>query len=148
MTMEETFDDWRLTDCPRDAIQGLPEFVPTEMKVSYLSSLMKVGFDVLDAGSFVSPKAIPQMADTAQVLAALPESDTRVLAIVANLRGAQDAIDHGRPDLLGFPLAFDRLANANTSVFNANTSVFVSEVSCSLSSYSLSIKSVTNLFKP
>ena len=105
MTMEETFGDWRLTDCPRDAIQGLPEFVPTEMKVSYLSSLMKVGFDVLDAGSFVSPKAIPQMADTARVLAALPESDTRVLAIVANLRGAQDAIDHGRPDLLGFPFS-------------------------------------------
>ena len=105
MNMEETFEDWRLTDCPRDAIQGLPEFVPTETKVSYLSSLMKVGFDVLDAGSFVSPKAIPQMADTAQVLSALPESDTKVLAIVANLRGAEDAIEHGRPDLLGFPFS-------------------------------------------
>lgn len=96
---------WRLTDCPRDAMQGLPAFIPTERKVAYLSALMEVGFDVLDAGSFVSPKAMPQMADTADVLSALPETDTEVLAIVANLRGAEDALAHGRPDILGFPFS-------------------------------------------
>ena len=96
---------WRLTDCPRDAMQGLPEFIPTERKVAYLSALMEVGFDVLDAGSFVSPKAVPQMADTADVLSALPQTATEVLAIVANLRGAEDALSHGRPDILGFPFS-------------------------------------------
>lgn len=96
---------WQLTDCPRDAMQGVVPFIPTERKVAYLSALMEVGFDVLDAGSFVSPKAIPQMADTAEVLAGLPETDTQVLAIVANLRGAQDALGHGRPDLIGFPFS-------------------------------------------
>ena len=96
---------WRLTDCPRDAMQGLHEFIPTERKVAYLSALMEVGFDVLDAGSFVSPKAMPQMADTADVLSSLPQTGTEVLAIVANLRGAEDALAHGRPDTLGFPFS-------------------------------------------
>ena len=86
-------------------MQGLPEFIPTERKVAYLSALMEVGFDVLDAGSFVSPKAMPQMADTADVLFALPQTATEVLAIVANLRGAEDALAHGRPDILGFPFS-------------------------------------------
>ena len=84
-------DSWFLTDCPRDAIQGMSPFIPTDQKVAYLSALMEVGFDVLDAGSFVSPKAVPQMADSAQVLERLPETGTEVLAIVANERGAQDA---------------------------------------------------------
>jgi len=96
---------WFLTDCPRDAMQGQSVFIPTERKVAYLSALMKVGFDVLDAGSFVSPKAVPQMADSAEVLAALPASSTEVLAIVANERGAHEALDHGRADLLGFPFS-------------------------------------------
>lgn len=96
---------WHLTDCPRDAMQGVDVFIPTDRKVAYLSALMAVGFDTLDAGSFVSPKAIPQMADTGLVLDALPETDTRILAIVANLRGAEDALAHGRPDILGFPFS-------------------------------------------
>jgi len=96
-------DSWFLTDCPRDAIQGMSPFIPTDQKVAYLSALMEVGFDVLDAGSFVSPKAVPQMADSAQVLERLPETGTEVLAIVANERGAQDALSHGRPDMIGFP---------------------------------------------
>lgn len=86
-------------------MQGQPGFIPTERKVAYLSALMKVGFDVLDAGSFVSPKAVPQMADSAEVLAALPETSTEVLAIVANERGAREALDHGRADWLGFPFS-------------------------------------------
>ena len=101
--IEEGGEPWFLTDCPRDAMQGMSPFIPTSQKVAYLSALMKVGFDVLDAGSFVSPKAVPQMADSAQVLEALPETGTEVLAIVANERGAHDAIAHGRPDFIGFP---------------------------------------------
>ncbi len=84
-------------------MQGMSPFIPTSQKVAYLSALMHVGFDVLDAGSFVSPKAVPQMADSAQVLEALPETETEVLAIVANERGAHDALSHGRPDFIGFP---------------------------------------------
>lgn len=102
---EPRFDPWFLTDCPRDAMQGVSPFIPTEKKVEYLSALMEVGFDVLDAGSFVSPRAVPQMADTPQVLASLPETDTQVLAIVANERGCRDALDHGRADLIGFPFS-------------------------------------------
>ena len=105
MTTKSTTQDWTLTDCPRDAMQGLSHLVKSERKIAYLSALLKVGFDVLDAGSFVSPKAMPQMADTADVLSNIPESDTRILAIVANLRGATDAIAHGRPDILGFPFS-------------------------------------------
>ena len=96
-------DPWFLTDCPRDAMQGIGPMIPTPQKVAYLSALMKVGFDVLDAGSFVSPKAVPQMADSAAVLEALPETQTAVLAIVANERGAHEALAHGRPDFIGFP---------------------------------------------
>lgn len=96
-------DPWFLTDCPRDAMQGIGPMIPTPQKVAYLSALMKVGFDLLDAGSFVSPKAVPQMADSAAVLEALPETQTAVLAIVANERGAHEALAHGRPDFIGFP---------------------------------------------
>lgn len=105
MSPSEPPVSWRLTDCPRDAMQGVAEFIPTDRKAAYLSALMAVGFDVLDAGSFVSPKAIPQMADTGNVLDALPATDTRVLTIVANLRGAEEALSHGRPDILGFPFS-------------------------------------------
>ena len=98
-------EDWTLTDCPRDALQGLSPFIPTGRKVAYLSQLMQVGFDVLDAGSFVSPKAVPQMADSAAVLDALPETGTEVLVIVANGRGATEALAHGRPDVIGFPFS-------------------------------------------
>lgn len=98
-------ESWSLTDCPRDAMQGWASPIPLALKVDYLRALLRVGFDVLDAGSFVSPKAVPQMADTAKVLSALPESQTKVLAIVANQRGAEDAIAHGRPEILGFPFS-------------------------------------------
>ncbi|MBN8567063.1 MAG: hydroxymethylglutaryl-CoA lyase, partial [Flavobacteriales bacterium] len=81
----------KIIECPRDAMQGIKTFIPTERKVLYLQSLLRVGFDTLDFGSFVSPKAIPQMADTAEVLARLDLSQTRskLLAIIANTKGAE-----------------------------------------------------------
>jgi hydroxymethylglutaryl-CoA lyase len=94
-----------IVECPRDAMQGITAFIPTEKKIAYLNMLLKVGFSVLDFGSFVSPKAIPQMQDTAQVLEALEESPTELLAIIANERGAQEALAYSRINYLGFPLS-------------------------------------------
>ena len=97
----------KLIDCPRDAMQGLPVFVPAATKTAYLNALLRVGFDTLDFGSFVSPKAIPQLRDTAQVLAGLDLSatETKLLAIVANRRGAETAAQHPEIHYLGFPLS-------------------------------------------
>ena len=85
----------KLIECPRDGMQGIKEFIPTDVKADYINRLLTVGFDVIDFGSFVSPKAIPQMRDTAEVLSKLELSNTstELLAIVANLRGAQDACE-------------------------------------------------------
>lgn len=97
----------KIIECPRDAMQGIKSFIPTEHKISYLQSLLNCGFDTLDFGSFVSPRAIPQMADTAEVLAGLDLSRTKskLLAIVANVRGAEDAILHSAVDYLGYPFS-------------------------------------------
>jgi len=97
----------KLTECPRDAMQGLHDFVPTEVKAEYINLLLKVGFDTIDFGSFVSPKAIPQMRDTADVLAKLDMTNTssKLLAIVANLRGAEDAVQFDEITYLGFPFS-------------------------------------------
>lgn len=97
----------KLIECPRDAMQGLHDFIPTATKTAYLNALLSVGFDTLDFGSFVSPKAIPQLQDTAEVLAGLDLSTTRtrLLAIVANLRGAETALQHPEISYLGFPLS-------------------------------------------
>ena len=97
----------KLIECPRDAMQGLPDFIPTATKTAYLNELLQVGFDTLDFGSFVSPKAIPQLRDTAEVLAGLDlsRSSTKLLAIVANLRGAETAAQHPEISYLGFPLS-------------------------------------------
>jgi len=97
----------KLIECPRDALQGLPNFIPTATKTAYLNALLRVGFDTLDFGSFVSPKAIPQLRDTAEVLAGLDLSatNTRLLAIVANRRGAETAAQHPEISYLGFPLS-------------------------------------------
>lgn len=97
----------KLIECPRDAMQGLDHFVPTELKIRYLNALLAVGFDTLDFGSFVSPKAIPQMRDTAEVLAGLnlSKTKTKLLAIVANLRGAEAALSHDSIQYIGFPLS-------------------------------------------
>ena len=112
----------KLIECPRDAMQGWANFIPTEKKIEYLNQLLKVGFDTLDFGSFVSPKAIPQMADTAQVYDALEESDTKLLAIVANLRGAETAVNFPRIKYLGFPFSISETfqqRNTNSSIAEA-----------------------------
>ncbi|MCB0701921.1 MAG: hydroxymethylglutaryl-CoA lyase [Candidatus Kapaibacterium sp.] len=97
----------KLIECPRDAMQGIKEFIPTERKIEYINSLLKVGFDTLDFGSFVSPKAIPQLKDTAEVLEGLDlgYSNTKLLAIVANGRGADDASDFEEISYLGYPFS-------------------------------------------
>src|SRR3954447_990898 len=94
-----------LIECPRDAMQGWPHLIPTEKKIAYINSLLKVGFDTIDFGSFVSPKLIPQMADTAEVVTRLnvSESKSKLLAIVANVRGAEEAIVYDEITFLGFP---------------------------------------------
>ncbi|AXT60622.1 hydroxymethylglutaryl-CoA lyase [Aquimarina sp. AD10] len=97
----------KIIECPRDAMQGIKEFIPTEKKVQYIQSLLRCGFDTIDFGSFVSPKAIPQMVDTAAVLGQLDLSDTvsKLLAIIANVRGANDAAQHPEIDYLGYPFS-------------------------------------------
>ncbi len=97
----------KIIECPRDAMQGIKTFIPTDEKVKYIQSLLGCGFDTIDFGSFVSPKAIPQMVDTAQVLEALDLSRTqsKLLAIVANVRGARDAAQFDQIDYLGYPFS-------------------------------------------
>lgn len=114
-------DTIQLIECPRDAMQGWPHFLPTETKVAYLNLLLQVGFDTLDFGSFVSPKAIPQMADTREVLAnlKLENTSTKLLAIVANQRGALDASVFEEIHYLGFPFSISptfQLKNTNSSM--------------------------------
>jgi len=97
----------KIIECPRDAMQGIKTFIPTEKKILYLQSLLGCGFDTIDFGSFVSPRAIPQMADTAAVLAGLDlsKSNSKLLAIVANVRGAEEASTHANIDYLGYPFS-------------------------------------------
>ena len=97
----------KLIECPRDAMQGIREFIPSDKKAQYIQSLLRCGFDTIDFGSFVSPKAIPQMKDTAEVLGKLDLSTTssRLLAIVANVRGAEDASKYSEIDYLGYPFS-------------------------------------------
>ncbi len=97
----------KIIECPRDAMQGIKTFIPTQKKITYIQSLLRVGFDTIDFGSFVSPKAIPQMQDTAEVLAGLDLSQTKskLLAIVANTIGAESASQHKEIQYLGFPFS-------------------------------------------
>ncbi|HHB79223.1 MAG TPA: hydroxymethylglutaryl-CoA lyase [Saprospiraceae bacterium] len=111
----------KLIECPRDAMQGLHEFIPTDTKVAYINKLLQVGFDTIDFGSFVSPKAIPQMADTAQVLERLnlDDTNTKLLAIVANMRGANDAVKYPQIDYLGYPFSISetfQIRNTNATI--------------------------------
>lgn len=96
-----------IIDCPRDAMQGIKEIIPTDKKVDFINAILKVGFPVVDFGSFVSPKAIPQMADTAEVLNRLDLDNTKskLLAIVANVRGANDAASFAEIEYLGYPFS-------------------------------------------
>jgi hydroxymethylglutaryl-CoA lyase len=111
----------KLVECPRDAMQGWSSFIPTEKKISYLNALMQVGFDSLDFGSFVSAKAIPQMADTKQVIDNIlrDDSQTRLLAIVANTRGAAEASAYSQIQDLGYPFSISesfQKRNTNASI--------------------------------
>lgn len=101
----------KIIECPRDAMQGIKSIIPTHIKVQYIQSLLRVGFDTIDFGSFVSPKSIPQMADTKAVLSGLDLSNTssKLLAIVANKRGAIDASEFEEIDYLGFPFSISEI---------------------------------------
>src|SRR5687767_7629204 len=118
----------KIVECPRDAMQGLTEFIPTHQKIRYLNQLLKVGFDTIDFGSFVSAKANPQMRDTAEVLAGLHlgESRSSLLAIIANVRGAEEACKHTQITYLGFPLSLSetfQIRNTNKTIIEALNSV-------------------------
>lgn len=114
----------KLIECPRDAMQGMPGFIPTEQKAEYINRLLKVGFDTIDFGSFVSPKAIPQLRDTVEVLQKLDltSSRSKLLAIVANIRGVHEALQHEEITYLGFPFSvsetFQR-RNTNSGIFES-----------------------------
>ena len=111
----------QLIECPRDAMQGLPDFIPTDVKAAYINQLLRVGFHSIDFGSFVSAKAIPQMRDTVEVLSKLDLSntDTKLLAIVANERGAAEAVDFEEITYLGYPFSVSetfQLRNTNATI--------------------------------
>ncbi|MCF8429250.1 MAG: hydroxymethylglutaryl-CoA lyase [Bacteroidia bacterium] len=111
----------KIIECPRDAMQGLHNFIPTQTKIDYINQLLKVGFDTIDFGSFVSPKAIPQMADTKEVLAGLnlAQTNTKLLAIIANLKGAEMAVQYPEITYLGFPFSISETfqqRNTNSSI--------------------------------
>ncbi len=114
-------NDIQLVECPRDAMQGWPTFIPTEKKISYINQLMKVGFNTIDFGSFVSAKAIPQMADTKEVISqlSLENTHTKLLAIVANVRGAKEASAYDTISYLGFPFSVSptfQMRNTNSTI--------------------------------
>ncbi len=114
----------KITECPRDAMQGLADFIPTDIKAAYINLLLQVGFDTIDFGSFVSPKAIPQMKDTATVLKKLDLSGSisKLLAIIANFRGAEEALQYEEISYLGFPFSISETfqhRNTNASIDDA-----------------------------
>jgi hydroxymethylglutaryl-CoA lyase len=121
----------KIIECPRDAMQGIKAFIPTARKVAYIQSLLRVGFDTLDFGSFVSPKAIPQMQDTAEVLAQLDLSQTqsKLLAIIANTQGAVMASEHKEIQYLGFPFSIsENFQMRNTHKTIAESLVTLQEI--------------------
>lgn len=130
-------NDIYITECPRDAMQGIKAHIPAELKTGYINQLLRVGFDTIDFGSFVSPKAIPQMKDTAQVLESLDLSggNSRLLAIIANLRGAQDACQFEEITYLGFPFSISETfqqRNTNSSIAESLDRVKEIQALCAL----------------
>ncbi|NQX37562.1 hydroxymethylglutaryl-CoA lyase [Pedobacter steynii] len=111
----------KLIECPRDAMQGIHHFIDTDLKAEYINLLLQVGFDTIDFGSFVSPKAIPQLKDTAEVLSKLDlsQSKSKLLAIVANLRGVEEAVKYKEISYLGFPFSISetfQMRNTNSTI--------------------------------
>jgi hydroxymethylglutaryl-CoA lyase len=132
----------KLIECPRDAMQGIPQFIDTAIKAAYINQLLAVGFDTIDFGSFVSPKAIPQMRDTAEVLSLLDlhHSKSKLLAIVANVRGAEEALLFPEIDYLGFPLSLSETfqqRNTNASIAEALNAVEEIQNRCEVSGKTL-----------
>jgi len=132
----------KLIECPRDAMQGIPEFIDTAIKAAYINQLLEVGFDTIDFGSFVSPKALPQMRDTAEVLSLLDlhHSKSKLLAIVANVRGAEEALLFPEIDHLGFPLSVSETfqqRNTNASISEALNTVEEIQNRCEISGKTL-----------
>ena len=125
----------KIIECPRDAMQGLHNFIPTQTKIDYINQLLKVGFDTLDFGSYVSPKAIPQMADTKEVLAGLnlANTNTKLLAIIANLKGAEIAVQYPEIRYLGFPFSISETfqqRNTNSSIAESLETVKIIQQLC------------------
>ncbi len=111
----------KLIECPRDAMQGWKNFIPTQKKIEYINQLLKVGFDTIDFGSFVSPKAVPQMADTKEVVEQIDarNSKSKLIAIIANVRGAREAASCEKINYLGFPFSVSpafQMRNANSTI--------------------------------
>lgn len=130
-----------ITECPRDAMQGIHDWIPTDVKVTYINQLLQCGFDRLDCGSFVSPKAIPQLKDTKEVLDRLNEKGTtKLLTIVANERGAEEAVQFGQVDFLGYPFSISETfqqRNTNASIEESLKRVEVIQNLCVKSNKSL-----------
>jgi len=136
--------DVRITECPRDAMQGLHSFIPTEMKAAYINLLLGVGFDTIDFGSFVSPKTIPQMRDTAEVLQKLDlsNSKSKLLAIIANYRGAEEAAQHEEITYLGFPFSISETfqrRNTNSGINESFETVKLIQELCTATNKKLRI---------
>ncbi|PUB35887.1 hydroxymethylglutaryl-CoA lyase [Elizabethkingia sp. YR214] len=117
-----------ITECPRDAMQGWPELIPTNKKIDYMNSLMDVGYDILDCGSFVNPRMVPQMADSGEVVDNIDKSrsSTKLSVVIANFRGAEKALEHEKIDYLGFPFSISETfqhRNTNKSREEAFTEV-------------------------
>lgn len=121
----------KIIECPRDAMQGIKPFIPSDIKAAYINQLLKVGFNTIDFGSFVSPKAIPQMRDTANVLSKLQLGNTKskLLAIVANVRGANDASQFDEIDYLGYPFSIsENFQMRNTGKTIAESVIILEEI--------------------
>ena len=116
----------KIVECPRDAMQGLAKYIPASKKAQYINSLIKVGFDIIDFGSFVSPKSVPQMRDTSDVLSLLNIQDnTSLLSVVLNKRGASDAANFEEINILGYPLSISEVFQKNNSNKNIKDSLLV-----------------------
>lgn len=129
--------NYHIIECPRDAMQGWPQHIPTASKVAYINALLQVGFHTIDFGSFVSAKAIPQLADTALVLQqlTLQHTTTKLLAIVANTRGAQDAVQKSAISYLGYPLSVSptfQQRNTNSTIPQALSTIAAIQELCVL----------------
>ena len=125
----------QLIECPRDAMQGWQHFIPTQTKADYINTLLQVGFDTIDFGSFVSPKAIPQMRDTKEVLSMLNTdvTHTKLLAIAANIRGAEEAVGYEQISCIGFPFSLSptfQLRNTNATIDDSLHTVDVIQELC------------------